>query len=105
MAVPGSNIANQYGPPPPPNSTAVKVLASLWVVLTAIIFIALLAGGFNAIEQEYETAAQTSYDSGSVTTDEVEAEPADEAVQAPDSADDEAEEAEEAPAPVDSAKE
>ncbi|MGF6204944.1 DUF805 domain-containing protein [Pseudomonas frederiksbergensis] len=102
MAVPGSNIANQYGPPPPPNTTAVKVLASLWVVFTAIVFITLLAGGFNAIQQEYENAAETSYDSGSVTTDEVEAEPADEAEQAPDSADDEAEEA---PAPVDSAKE
>lgn len=31
--MPGSTEANRYGPPPPPNSTAVKVLASLWLVL------------------------------------------------------------------------
>jgi len=102
MAVPGNSAANQYGPPPPPNTTAVKVLASLWVAFIAIMFVGGLAGGFTAIQQEYENAAETSYDSGSVTTDEVEVEPADEAEQAPNSADDEAEEA---PAPVDSAKE
>jgi uncharacterized membrane protein YhaH (DUF805 family) len=105
MAVPGSNIPNQYGPPPPPNTTAVKVLASLWVVFIAIMFVGALAGGFTAIQHEYENAAETSYDSGSVTTDEVEVEPAEEAEQVPNSADDEAEETEEAPAPVDSAKE
>ena len=102
MCVPGSNVANRYGPPPPPNSTAVKVLSSLWVVFIAVVFIGAIAGGFSAIQQEYETAAETSYDSGSVTTDEVEVEPSEEAEQVPDSADDEAEEAS---APVDSAKE
>lgn len=102
MAVPGTRIANQYGAPPPPNSTAVKVLASLWIVVIAIVFIGALAGGITAIQQEYESAAETSYDSGSVTTDEVEAQPAANAEQAPNSADDEAEQA---PAPVDSAKE
>jgi uncharacterized membrane protein YhaH (DUF805 family) len=102
MCVPGTNIANRYGPPPPPNTTAVKVLSSLWVVVIALGFVGLLAGGFSAIQQEYENAAETSYDSGSVTTDEVEAEPAEEAEQVPDSTDDEAEEA---PATVDSAKE
>lgn len=102
MCVPGTNIANRYGPPPPPNTTAVKVLSSLWVVVIALGFVGLLAGGFSAIQQEYESAAETSYDSGSVTTDEVEVEPAAEAEAAPESAD---EEAEEAPAPVDSAKE
>lgn len=102
MCVPGTNIANRYGPPPPPNTMAVKVLSSLWVVVIALGFVGLLAGGFSAIQQEYESAAETSYDSGSVTTDEVEVEPAAEAEAAPDSAD---EEAEEAPAPVDSAKE
>jgi uncharacterized membrane protein YhaH (DUF805 family) len=102
MAVPGSNIANRYGPPPPPNSTAVKVLSSLWVVVIALVIIGALAGGFAAVQQEYEDATLTSYDSGSVTTDEVEVEPAAEAEQAPDSTDDNAEDA---PAPVDSAKE
>ena len=102
MVVPGNETANRYGAPPPPNSTAVKVLASLWVAFIAIIFVGALAGGITAIQQEYESAADTSYDSGSVTTDEVEVEPAAEAEQVPNSADDEAEEA---PAPVDSAKE
>lgn len=102
MCVPGSNVANRYGPPPPPNSTAVKVLSSLWVVLIALLFIGAIAGGFSAIQQEYETAAETSYDSSAVTTDDVEVEPAEEAEQVPDSTDDEAEEAS---APVDSAKE
>ncbi|MCS3837608.1 uncharacterized membrane protein YhaH (DUF805 family) [Pseudomonas sp. JAI111] len=102
MVVPGTNIANRYGAPPPPNSTAVKVLSSLWVVFIALILIGALAGGITAIQNEYENAAQTSYDSSSVTTEDVEVEPAAEAEQVPDSADDEAEEA---PAPVDSAKE
>lgn len=102
MVVPGTNIANRYGAPPPPNTTAVKVLSSLWVVFSVLVLIGALAGGFTAIQNEYESAAETSYDSGSVTTDEVEVEPADEAQQVPDSADDEAEEPS---APVDSAKE
>ncbi|WP_213940192.1 DUF805 domain-containing protein [Pseudomonas sp. dw_612] len=105
MVVPGNATANQYGAPPPPNSTAVKVLAWLWVAFIAIILIGALAGGITAIQQEYENAAETSYDSGSVTTDEVEVEPADEAEQAPNAADDAADAAEEAQPPVDSAKE
>jgi uncharacterized membrane protein YhaH (DUF805 family) len=91
MIAPGTNIPNQYGAPPPPNTTAVKVLSSLWVVFIAIVFIGALAGGITAIQQEYESAAETSYDSSSVITEEVEVEPAAEAEQAPDSADDEAE--------------
>lgn len=102
MVVPGNETANRYGAPPPPNSTAVKVLSALWLVFIALVFIGGLAGGLTAIQNEYESAAETSYDSGSVITDEVEVEPAAEAAQVPDSAD---EAAEEAPAPVDSAKE
>lgn len=102
MCVPGTNVANRYGPPPPPNSTAVKVLSSLWVVFIVVVFLGALAGGFTALQQEYESAAETSYDSSSVITDEVEVEPTEEVEQIPDSADDEAEEAQ---APVDSAKE
>ncbi|MHC8397220.1 DUF805 domain-containing protein [Pseudomonas sp. LB3P93] len=91
MIAPGTNIPNQYGAPPPPNTTAVKVLSSLWVVFIALVFIGALAGGITAIQQEYESAAETSYDSSSVTTDEVEVEPAQEAEQAADSAEEEAE--------------
>ncbi|KAA0978494.1 DUF805 domain-containing protein [Pseudomonas sp. ANT_H12B] len=102
MVVPGNTVANQYGAPPPPNSTAVKVLSSLWIVFIAIVVISALAGGITAIQEEYESAAETSYESGSVTTEEVEVEPAAEAEEAPNSADDAAEEA---LPPVDSAKE
>jgi uncharacterized membrane protein YhaH (DUF805 family) len=98
MVVPGNTGANQYGPPPPPNSTAVKVLCSLWVVFIALIFAGGILGGFSAVQQEYESNLESSYESGSVTTDEidVEVEPA------ANSAD---EAAEAAQAPVDSAKE
>jgi uncharacterized membrane protein YhaH (DUF805 family) len=98
MVVPGNTGANQYGPPPPPNSTAVKVLCSLWIVFIALIFAGGILGGFSAVQQEYESNLESSYESGSVTTDEidVEVEPA------ANSAD---EAAEAAQAPVDSAKE
>lgn len=98
MVVPGNTGANRYGPPPPPNSTAVKVLCSLWIVFFALIFAGGMLGGISAIQQEYESNLESSYESGSVTTDEVEVE-----VQAPAESADEAAEA--AQAPVDSAKE
>jgi uncharacterized membrane protein YhaH (DUF805 family) len=98
MIVPGNTGANRYGPPPPPNTTAVKVLCSLWIVFIAVFFIGGILGGISAVQQEYESSLESSYESGSLTTDEidVEVEPAansaDEAAEAPQ-------------APVDSAKE
>lgn len=97
MVVPGNTGANRYGPPPPPNSTAVKVLCSLWIVFFALIFAAGLLGGFSAVQEEYESNLESSYDSGSVITDEVEV------VEPPAISADEA--AEPAQAPVDSAQE
>ncbi|HWH86564.1 MAG TPA: DUF805 domain-containing protein [Pseudomonas sp.] len=97
MVVPGNTGANRYGPPPPPNSTAVKVLCSLWIVFFALIFTGGILGGFSAVQEEYESNLESSYDSGSVTTDEVEA------VEPPAISADEAAEPEQAP--VDSAKE
>ncbi|MEL1087863.1 DUF805 domain-containing protein [Pseudomonas sp. OB66] len=97
MVVPGNAGANRYGPPPPPNSTAVKVLCSLWIVFFALIFAGGLLGGFSAVREEYESNLESSYDSGAVTTDEVEV------VEPPTISADEA--AEPAQAPVDSAQE
>jgi hypothetical protein len=97
MVVPGNAGANRYGPPPPPNSTAVKVLCSLWIVFFALIFAGGLLGGFSAVQEEYESNLESSYDSGAVTTDEVEV------VEPPVISADEA--AEPAQAPVDSAQE
>jgi uncharacterized membrane protein YhaH (DUF805 family) len=98
MVVPGNTDANRYGPPPPPNSTAVKVLCSLWIVFIALIFAGGMLGGISAIQQEYESNLESSYESGSVTTDEVEVE----VEPAANSADDAAEAAQPS---VDSAKE
>lgn len=97
MVAPGNAGANRYGPPPPPNSTAVKVLCSLWIVFIALIFAGGLLGGFSAVQEEYESNLESSYDSGSVTTDDVEV------VEPPAISADEA--AEPAQAPVDSAQE
>jgi hypothetical protein len=67
-------------------------------VFIALFFVSGILGGISAIQQEYESNLESSYESGSVTTDEidVEVEPA------ANSADDAAEAAQ---APVDSAKE
>jgi len=102
MVMPGNSTANRYGAPPPPNSNAVKVLSALWLVFIAILFIGGLAGGLTAIQDEYENATQSSYESDSVTTEEIEDQTAVEVEPAPNSAD---EAAEEARPPVDSAKE
>jgi uncharacterized membrane protein YhaH (DUF805 family) len=37
LVVPGSAGANRFGPPPPPNSLGVKVLASLWLLLPILL--------------------------------------------------------------------
>jgi hypothetical protein len=98
MVVPGNTGANRYGPPPPPNSTAVKVLCSLWIVFIGLFFVSGMLGGITAIQQEYESSLESSYESGSVTTDEIDVEVEPTANSADDAA-------EATLAPVDSAKE
>ncbi|PNA07639.1 MULTISPECIES: DUF805 domain-containing protein [unclassified Pseudomonas] len=98
MVVPGNTGANRYGPPPPPNSTAVKVLCSLWIVFIGLFFMGGMLGGITAIQQEYESSLESSYESGSVTTDEIDVEVEPTANSADDAA-------EATLAPVDSAKE
>lgn len=98
MVVPGNTGANRYGPPPPPNSTAVKVLCSLWIVFIGLFFVGGMLGGITAIQEEYESSLESSYESGSVTTDEIDVE-----VEPAANSQDDAAEA--ALAPVDSAKE
>ncbi|WP_419708328.1 DUF805 domain-containing protein [Pseudomonas sp. NFX224] len=98
LAMPGTNVANRYGAPPPPNSTAVKVLSSLWVVLIALMIVGALAGGISAIQDEYENTLESSYQNSSVTTDEIDVETESPANSADDAAED-------AQPPVDSAQE
>lgn len=75
IIAPGNDGPNRYGPPPPRNSTAVKVLASLWLVMIVLIFFAALAGVFGAIEDQYGSSSLSSYES-SEYTDDAAAEPA-----------------------------
>jgi uncharacterized membrane protein YhaH (DUF805 family) len=98
MVMPGNVGANRYGPPPPPNSTAVKVLCALWIVFIGLFTVGAMVGGISAIQQEYEDTLESSYQSGSMTTDEID-------VEVEPQANSPAEAAEEAPPPVDSAKE
>jgi uncharacterized membrane protein YhaH (DUF805 family) len=41
--IPGSTEANRFGPPPPPNSPAVKILALLWVAIIILAIVAAIA--------------------------------------------------------------
>ncbi|OLF51530.1 DUF805 domain-containing protein [Pseudomonas chlororaphis] len=44
-ALPGNTGANRYGPPAPPNSGGVKVLATLWIIVLLLSFI----GGLSSV--------------------------------------------------------
>lgn len=50
LLIPGNASANRYGPPQPPNSTAVKVLASLWLVILLLVVIAAIVGGVGMLD-------------------------------------------------------
>ena len=50
LLIPGNAGANRYGPPQPPNSTAVKVLASLWLVILLLVVIAAFVGGVGMLD-------------------------------------------------------
>lgn len=43
LVVPGSDAANRFGPPPPANSTAVKILALLWLLVPVLGIVAAIA--------------------------------------------------------------
>jgi hypothetical protein len=72
------------------------------LVAVAILFVGGLTGGLTAIQSEYESAAERSYESDSVTVEEIEDQTAVQAEPAPNSAEDAAEAAR---PPVDSAQE
>ncbi|TVT86760.1 DUF805 domain-containing protein [Pseudomonas sp. H3(2019)] len=80
--LPGNVGANRYGAPQPPNSTAVKVLCGLWLVVIAVIFVGALAGGLSTLTEEYESTSTSSYGS-SEPADAVEADDAAKAAQPP----------------------
>ncbi|NBB10399.1 DUF805 domain-containing protein [Pseudomonas sp. SLFW] len=76
MVIPGNAGPNRYGPPPPKNTRAVKVLAVLWVVFLALVFVAALLGGFHKVKEEvkattgeYEQSLPYDDDSDQATPD------------------------------------
>ncbi|MHA6495484.1 DUF805 domain-containing protein [Pseudomonas borbori] len=43
LVVPGTPAANRFGPPSPPNSTAVKIMAALWLLVPVLGIVAAIA--------------------------------------------------------------
>ncbi|WP_248795397.1 DUF805 domain-containing protein [Pseudomonas sp. MWU13-2105] len=85
MFCPGNSGANQYGAPPPPNSTAVKVLAVLSVVCGVIFGIVAVTGGLSNLERDYNNES-TSYSQSSDAVSADEADSPDDAAAAAESA-------------------
>lgn len=70
IVLPGNAGANQYGAPPPRNSTAVKVLATLWLALLPLIFAAAVMLAMGGYLDQLETSVDSDYESSSMSTDE-----------------------------------
>ncbi|WP_460149752.1 DUF805 domain-containing protein [Pseudomonas sp. S3_A03] len=98
LVLPGNAGANQYGAPPPRNSTAVKVLASLWLAFIPLMLIIVVSLGMNGYLDQLESNVDSSYESSSITSDE----DADQSVIAEE---EDAQSADEAAEPVDSPEE
>lgn len=54
IVIPGNDGPNRYGAPPPANNRAVKVLAALWIVVLALMFVGALMGGLQKVRDEVE---------------------------------------------------
>lgn len=61
LIIPGTQGANRYGPPPPPNSTSVKVMA--WLILLVPVIGILAAIALPQYQSYVERAAQSEYSS------------------------------------------
>jgi uncharacterized membrane protein YhaH (DUF805 family) len=69
LVLPGNAGANQYGAPPPRNSTAVKVLASLWLAFIPLMLIIVMTLGMNGYLNQLEANVDSSYESSSLNAD------------------------------------
>ncbi len=70
LVLPGNAGANQYGAPPPRNSTAVKVLATLWLAFIPVMLAIVVTLGMNGYLDQLEANMDSNYESSSVITDE-----------------------------------
>lgn len=59
MLLPGTRGANQYGPPPPPNTRGVKVLGIIWIAMIPVISVASIYYSIGKLA-EAELALQTN---------------------------------------------
>ncbi|OPA96307.1 hypothetical protein BFW87_08210 [Pseudomonas fluorescens] len=69
LVLPGNSGANQYGPPPPRNSTAVKVLATLWLAFIPVLLAIVVTLGMNGYLNQLEANMDSSYESSSINAD------------------------------------
>ncbi|WP_342654357.1 DUF805 domain-containing protein [Pseudomonas sp. F3-2] len=82
IAIPGNAGPNAYGPPPPPNNRGVKILATLWLLVLALVFIGGVRDGFQSIQDEVEATTgdyeqSLPYDDDDAAQPEVPVDPAD----------------------------
>ncbi|ELQ18036.1 DUF805 domain-containing protein [Pseudomonas poae] len=70
LVLPGNAGANQYGAPPPRNSTAVKVLATLWLAFIPVMLAIVVTLGMNGYLDQLEANMDSNYESSSIITDE-----------------------------------
>lgn len=75
VVMPGNTGPNQYGPPAPPNSRGVKVMAWLWVLFIVLVIIAGVAGGLSALKEELDSTT-TEYEKSLPYDDDEQEQPA-----------------------------
>ncbi len=97
LVLPGNAGANQYGAPPPRNSTAVKVLATLWLAFIPVMLAIVVTLGMNGYLDQLDANMDSGYENSSITSDE-------DYDQGATVEEDEAQSADEAAEPVDSAQ-
>ena len=70
LVLPGNAGPNQYGAPPPRNSTAVKVLATLWLAFIPVMLAIVVTLGMNGYLDQLEANVDSGYESSATTPDE-----------------------------------
>ncbi|RQO45668.1 DUF805 domain-containing protein [Pseudomonas sp. KBW05] len=69
LVLPGNAGANQYGAPPPRNSTAVKVLATLWLAFIPVMLAIMVTLSMYGYLDQLGANIDSSYESSSITSD------------------------------------